>query len=132
MRRVEVEIASEGPAVQTTPDCDHPVLARHAALLMRTPLGTGERLRVQVSAPNLPAHLGLGSSSAQIAAVASAVNELYGRPVISRQLVKFLALRELGPPPGAPVSGDRRRARARADSPESARQGRGRGRSRGR
>lgn len=92
MRRVEVEIAGDGPAVQTTPDCDHPVLARHAALLMRTAFGTGERLRVRVSAPDLPAHLGLGSSSGQIAAVAAAVNELYGRPVAARRLVKFLAL----------------------------------------
>ncbi|WP_330347727.1 GHMP family kinase ATP-binding protein [Streptomyces sp. NBC_00582] len=92
MRRVEVDIVDDGPAVQTTPDCDHPVLARHAALLMRTALGTHERLRVRVSAPDLPAHLGLGSSSGQIAAVAAAVNELYGRPVAARQLVKFLAL----------------------------------------
>ncbi|WP_394426286.1 GHMP family kinase ATP-binding protein [Streptomyces sp. SGAir0957] len=92
MRRVEVEIVGDGPAVQTAPDCDHPVLARHAALLMRTALGTRERLRVRVSAPDLPAHLGLGSSSGQIAAVAAAVNELYGHPVPARRLVKFLAL----------------------------------------
>ncbi|MFD9107052.1 GHMP family kinase ATP-binding protein [Streptomyces bottropensis] len=92
MRRVQVEIVGSGPAVQTTPDCDHPVLARHAALLMRTTLGTRERLRVRVNAPDLPAHVGLGSSSGQIAAVAAAVNELYGRPVAARQLVKFLAL----------------------------------------
>ncbi|MFH9554522.1 hypothetical protein [Streptomyces sp. NPDC017435] len=86
MRRVEVDIVDDGPAGQTTPDCDHPVLARHAGLLMRTALGTHERLRVRVSAPNLPAHLGLGSSSGQIAAVAAAVNELYGRPVAACQL----------------------------------------------
>ncbi|NUK13974.1 monodechloroaminopyrrolnitrin synthase PrnB family protein [Streptomyces lunaelactis] len=92
MRHVDVEIVGDGPAVQTAPDCDHPVLARHAALLMRTALGTRERLRVRVSAPDLPAHLGLGSSSGQIAAVAAAVNELYGRPATARRLLKFLAL----------------------------------------
>ncbi|MEV6929645.1 hypothetical protein AB0M46_34850 [Dactylosporangium sp. NPDC051485] len=90
-RHVEVTIVDDGPPVQTTPDCDHPALARHAALLVRTALGAHERLRIRVTAPDLPAHLGLGSSSGQIAAVAAAVNELYGRPIPARQLVKFLA-----------------------------------------
>ncbi|MEU9074373.1 hypothetical protein AB0D22_06795 [Kitasatospora sp. NPDC048538] len=92
VRDVEIDIAEDGPAVQTAPYCDHPVLARHAALLMRSALGIRERLRVRVTAPDLPAHLGLGSSSGQIAAVATAINELYGRPVAARQLIKFLAL----------------------------------------
>ena len=91
-RDVEIDIVQDGPAVQTAPDCDHPVLARHAALLMRSALGIRERLRVRVTAPDLPAHLGLGSSSGQIAAVAAAVNELYGCPVTAHGLVKFLAL----------------------------------------
>ncbi|PZG82906.1 hypothetical protein C1I97_34950 [Streptomyces sp. NTH33] len=91
MREAEVEIVPDGLAVQTAPDCAHPVLARHAALLMRDALGIRERLRVRVTAPDLPAHLGLGSSSGQLAAVASAVNELYGSPAAPRQLIKFLA-----------------------------------------
>ena len=90
-RHVEVSIVDDGPAVQTTPDCAHPVLARHAALLIRTVLGVHERLRVRVTAPDLPAHIGLGSSSGQIAAVAAAVNEIYGRPIPARRLVRFLA-----------------------------------------
>lgn len=91
-RDVEIEVVQDGPAVQIAPDCDHPVLTRHAALLMHSALGIRENLRVRATAPDLPAHLGLGSSSGQIAAVAAAVNELYGRPVPPRQLVKFLAL----------------------------------------
>jgi predicted sugar kinase len=90
-RHVEVTIVDDGPAVQTAPDCDHPILAKHAALLIRTALGVHERLQIRVTAPDLPPHLGLGSSSGQIAAVAAAVNELYGRPLPARQLVKFLA-----------------------------------------
>lgn len=90
-RHVEVTIVDDGPAVQTTADCDHPILAKHAALLIRAALGLHERLQIRVTAPDLPPHLGLGSSSGQIAAVAAAVNELYGRPLPPRQLVKFLA-----------------------------------------
>jgi predicted sugar kinase len=90
-RHVEVTVVDDGPDVQTTPDCHHPALARHAALLMRTALGVHERLRIRATAPRLPAHLGLGSSSGQIAAVAAAVNEIYGNPVPAGHLIKFLA-----------------------------------------
>ncbi|MGK5630566.1 GHMP family kinase ATP-binding protein [Streptomyces sp. URMC 123] len=89
-RTVRVELLSDSEEVTVAPDSARPVLARHAALITRSLLGTRQGLRVRVDEAPLPPHIGMGSSSATIAAVSAAINELYGRPLPARQLIKFL------------------------------------------
>ncbi len=90
-RTVEVALTDGDAPVEIAPDCAQPVLAKHAALLMRRALGIQGTLRVHVTGQDLPSHIGLGSSSGTIAAVATAVNRLYGSPVPPVDLVAYLA-----------------------------------------
>lgn len=66
-------------------------LIKHAALLMKKAIGFKQSLTI--SSPNLKEikHVGLGSSSALIATVATAINELYGKPISSFNLVQYIA-----------------------------------------
>ncbi len=66
-------------------------LIKHAAKLMRNTLGIEDGLNINFGGdPEIP-HSGLGSSSAIIAATATAINELYGNPISPSDLVRFLA-----------------------------------------
>ena len=89
-RTARVEIVPGSDGVMTTGHCSRPVLARHAASAMRELLGITDGLLVHTEGVDLPPHVGLGSSSATMASVAVAINELYGRPVQARQLIRFL------------------------------------------
>lgn len=66
-------------------------LIRHAALLARNALHFRHGLEIEVENPYEIPHSGFGSSSGVIAAVVSAINELYGNPISRAALLKFLA-----------------------------------------
>ncbi len=65
-------------------------LILHAALLIRSALKIESGFNINVQALDLR-HCGLGSSSGLIAAVASAINELYGNPISKIDLIAYLA-----------------------------------------
>ncbi len=66
-------------------------LIRHAYLIMKKALGFKEGLYIDADNKNEIRHCGLGSSSALIASVASAINELYGRPIAAKDLIRYCA-----------------------------------------
>ncbi len=68
-----------------------PSLVKHAALLMKNALGFEDGLNIDVENSNEIRHMGFGSSSALIASVACAINELYGKPVKAKDLVQYTA-----------------------------------------
>lgn len=66
-------------------------LIKHAYLLMKDALGFEQGIRIDVDNTEEMKHCGLGSSSGLIAAVAVAINELYGNPINDKVLVRYLA-----------------------------------------
>lgn len=67
------------------------VLVKHAFHLMKSVLNFNESFYIDVNDDGIPKHCGFGSSSSTIAAVASAINELYGCPITNDDLIKYLA-----------------------------------------
>ena len=67
------------------------VLVKHSYLLMCKALNINPSLKISVEDDEIPKHCGFGSSSSTIAAVAVAINELYGKPIIEKNLIKYLA-----------------------------------------
>ena len=67
------------------------VLVKHAFHLMKSVLKFDESFYIDVNDDGIPKHCGFGSSSSTIAAVASAINELYGCPITNEDLIKYLA-----------------------------------------
>lgn len=67
------------------------VLVKHAFYLMKSILKFNESFYIDVNDDGIPKHCGFGSSSSTIAAVASAINELYGCPITKDDLIKYLA-----------------------------------------
>lgn len=67
------------------------VLVKHAFHLMKSVLNFNESFYIDVNDDEIPKHCGFGSSSSTIAAVASAINELYGCPITNDDLIKYLA-----------------------------------------
>lgn len=67
------------------------VLIKHAFHLMKNVLNFNESFYIDVNDDGIPKHCGFGSSSSTIAAVASAINELYGCPISNDDLIKYLA-----------------------------------------
>lgn len=67
------------------------VLVKHAFYLMKCVLKFNESFYIDVNDDGIPKHCGFGSSSSTIAAVATAVNELYGCPMSNSDLIKYLA-----------------------------------------
>lgn len=67
------------------------VLVKHAFYLMKSVLKFSESFYIDVNDDGIPKHCGFGSSSSTIAAVASAINELYGCPITNDDLIKYLA-----------------------------------------
>ena len=67
------------------------VLVKHAFYLMKSILNFKESFYIDVNDDGIPKHCGFGSSSSTIAAVASAINELYGCPVSNIDLIRYLA-----------------------------------------
>lgn len=67
------------------------VLVKHAFHLMKSVLKFSESFYIDVNDDGIPKHCGFGSSSSTIAAVTSALNELYGCPITNDDLIKYLA-----------------------------------------
>ncbi len=66
-------------------------LIKHATALMRNALNVNDGLSIDVVDEINLRHCGLGSSSGLIASIACAINELYGKPISDRKMVKYLA-----------------------------------------
>lgn len=90
--KVSVEIISEtGGLLEISDRTQRKVLIKHAYKIMSTTLKVNPSVRINVDSSEVIKHCGFGSSSSTIAAVASAINELYGCPVPNKELIKFLA-----------------------------------------
>lgn len=66
------------------------VLVKHAYCLMKDVIKFNDGLEIDVI-DDVPKHCGFGSSSSTIAAVASAINEMYNHPISNEDLIKYLA-----------------------------------------
>lgn len=90
--KVSVEIISEtGGVLEISDRTQRKVLIKHAYKIMSTTLKVNPSVRIDVDSSEVIKHCGFGSSSSTIAAVASAINELYGCPIPNKELIKFLA-----------------------------------------
>lgn len=90
-KRVTVRIIEGENELYITDTTPRPALVRHAALMMRQVLGFKESLAIDITEDVSLRHCGLGSSSNIIAAVASAINELYAKPLTASTLSKLCA-----------------------------------------
>jgi predicted sugar kinase len=81
---------SEG-TIAISRNSPRPSLVRHATMIALQLLGVSEGISVDVVNELELRHCGLGSSSSLIAAVVSAIHELYGAPVSRPDLIRFLA-----------------------------------------
>ncbi len=89
---VEIKVKSEQDGKLIISDSTkRKVLVKHAYLLMCDALNVNPSLEIYVDDKNIPKHCGFGSSSSTIAAVAVAINELYGCPISNSDLIKYLA-----------------------------------------
>lgn len=90
-RDVSVEVDKNTENITISHSSKRKPLILHAALLMKKALGFRDGLTIHVDNTNELRHVGLGSSSALIASVACAINELYGKPIKAKDLVQYLA-----------------------------------------
>lgn len=91
-KRVSVRIVPfTGREIEISERTGRRSLVLHAALLMRQTLGIRDTLQIDVEDELSLRHCGLGSSSGTIAAVASAINELYGHPIDPHALCLYCA-----------------------------------------
>ena len=67
------------------------VLVKHAALIMKSVLGFKQSIAITITEDLGLRHCGLGSSSGTIAAIASAINELFSKPLNPSTLSKLCA-----------------------------------------
>jgi len=103
-KRVTVEAGADGGDIHITDSTPRPALVRHAAEIIRHALGVERGLTIDVADGVNLRHCGLGSSSSLIASVASSVNEMYGKPIRSLDLVRYLAQNH-----GEEIDGDNER-----------------------
>ena len=89
-KRITVKISNDNN-IAITSSILRPTLVRHAAKLMQKALNLSDGLIIDVVDTVNLRHCGLGSSSATIAGVACAINEIYGNPIHPQDLVKYLA-----------------------------------------
>ncbi|MEV5936889.1 hypothetical protein ACIQCD_05050 [Streptomyces sp. NPDC093250] len=87
---VHVRRLPPGTGLLLDPEVRRPELVEHAARIMCAALGVECDLAIGVESDRLPVHAGFGSSSSLIAAVATAVNHLYGCPVDRGGLLPYL------------------------------------------
>lgn len=90
-REVTVRIVQDSKDIVISSRTKRQPLVRHSYKLMRHVLGFTDTISIDVNSEVEIKHAGLGSSSALIAAVASAINELYGAPIHANHLAKYLA-----------------------------------------
>lgn len=90
-KTVTVEVVSDSGSINISENSPRPSLVRHSAEIMKAALDIDDSLRIEVDDSVNLRHCGLGSSSSLIAGVATAINELYGRPVRPLHLARYLA-----------------------------------------
>lgn len=90
-RSVEILVVEKDSGVLISETSKRKSLIKHAALIMQKALGINHGLVIDVDNRDEIRHCGLGSSSSLIAAVACAINEIYGNPFPAQELVKYLA-----------------------------------------
>lgn len=90
-KKVTIRINKKNRQVVISRISPRPSLIRHAALIMMEALGINDGLEIDVIDEVNLRHCGLGSSSSLIASVATAINELYGRPLTTLQLIRYCA-----------------------------------------
>lgn len=88
---VNVKIISPRGILKISERTSRKSLVNHAVILFRQATGVDDGLLVDVQSQVDFRHAGFGTSSALIAAVAAAVNEVYGCPIQFDQLVSYLA-----------------------------------------
>ena len=90
--KVKIEVLDPtGGVIEISKRTKRKVLAKHSYLLMCSALKVNPSLKIDVNDSDIPKHCGFGSSSSTIAAVAAAINELYGCPIDNKDLIKYLA-----------------------------------------
>lgn len=88
---VSVEFTTSAAELDVDEKFERRSLVVHSAKIMRSALGVSDGLRIDIREARISRHTGLGSSSGLIAAVAVAINELYGNPFTASQLIRYLA-----------------------------------------
>lgn len=89
--KVSVEVMSTtGGLLDIFTRTQRKVLIKHAYKIISKTLKVSPSLKIDVDSSEIIKHCGFGSSSSTIAAVASAINELYGCPISNKELIKFL------------------------------------------
>ncbi len=89
-RTVRLRLRDDGELKITESSKRRPII-RHAYLLMKKALKFTNGFDIEVDNQNEMRHCGFGSSGSLIAAVAYAINEMYGNPIDDASLVRYLA-----------------------------------------
>lgn len=90
-KTITIEKIKSDNTLELSINCNRPSLVKHSAEIMRKALKFKDALKIDVRDQLNLRHCGLGSSSSLIAGVACAINELYGKPISDRAMVKYLA-----------------------------------------
>lgn len=89
---VKIKVTNfEGGKLSISDNMKRKVLVKHSYKLMCDALKVNPSLEIEVDDKDIPKHCGFGSSSSTISAVAVAINELYGNPILLKDLIKYLA-----------------------------------------
>lgn len=81
----------DGNEIVVNQECQRKQLVVHSAELIRKALRVNQGFKITVTEDLEMKHTGFGSSSGLMAAVAIAINELYGNPITSTSLITYLA-----------------------------------------
>lgn len=89
--KVTIKVIDSNCKIKVSDSTKRKVLVKHAYYLMKDVLNFRESLYIDVDDSEILKHCGFGSSSSTIAAVASAINEMFSKPIKNEDLIKYLA-----------------------------------------
>lgn len=89
-KKIEIRVSNSKQS-ETSERTQRKSLVKHSFLLMKKALRFKNGLWIDVDNRDEIRHAGLGSSGSLIAGVAAAINEIYGKPIEKRLLVRYLA-----------------------------------------
>lgn len=89
--KVHIKVIHTNDSIVISKNTRRKVLVKHAYFLMKKAIKFKEGLYIDVDDKDIPKHCGFGSSSSTIAAVASAINEMFSHPISNDDLIKYLA-----------------------------------------
>lgn len=90
-KHVNVKVLDQSDQIVVTERTKRKALVLHAALIMKSALNFDIGLEIDVTEDISLRHCGLGSSSGLIAATASAINELFGKPITPLDICRYCA-----------------------------------------